>query len=234
MVTMKAALIGAAMAATVVLAGSASAQSGGIANTSFTANPAGTTTSPSPTTGFTLAQNFNSCTAGSCAGMSGSYHIFTNDVSNQGTVPFSGDTTPYLAVLASDTSPVATYTFTTPVTSVQFDWGTAASTDSLTLLTKNSAGVASSYTYTVPNSGSNANGATAGANYNLDGLFVANASAGYVITGLQFAATQNSFEVENIAVATPEPATWGMMILGFGMVGAGLRSRRRNGTLAVA
>lgn len=30
-----------------------------------------------------------------------------------------------------------------------------------------------------------------------------------------------------IAAAVPEPATWAMMIAGFGMVGAGLRSRRR-------
>jgi hypothetical protein len=29
--------------------------------------------------------------------------------------------------------------------------------------------------------------------------------------------------------AVPEPATWGMMILGFGMIGAGLRLRRRQG-----
>jgi hypothetical protein len=27
--------------------------------------------------------------------------------------------------------------------------------------------------------------------------------------------------------AVPEPATWGLMLAGFGLVGAGLRSRRR-------
>jgi len=32
----------------------------------------------------------------------------------------------------------------------------------------------------------------------------------------------------------PEPATWGMMLLGFGMVGAGLRSRRRSITFTHA
>lgn len=30
------------------------------------------------------------------------------------------------------------------------------------------------------------------------------------------------------AAAVPEPATWGMMILGFGMIGFGLRSRRKS------
>jgi hypothetical protein len=32
-----------------------------------------------------------------------------------------------------------------------------------------------------------------------------------------------------VPAAIPEPATWGMMILGFGMIGAGLRLRRRQG-----
>ncbi|QQV78924.1 NF038122 family metalloprotease [Sphingomonas aliaeris] len=35
------------------------------------------------------------------------------------------------------------------------------------------------------------------------------------------------------ATAVPEPATWGMMILGFGMVGASSRYRRRSGEVAV-
>ena len=30
------------------------------------------------------------------------------------------------------------------------------------------------------------------------------------------------------AAAVPETATWGMMITGFGMIGGGLRSRRRS------
>lgn len=34
--------------------------------------------------------------------------------------------------------------------------------------------------------------------------------------------------------AIPEPATWGMMVLGFGLVGGALRSRRRVATLATA
>jgi hypothetical protein len=37
----------------------------------------------------------------------------------------------------------------------------------------------------------------------------------------------------NFATAVPEPATWAMMIAGFGMVGAGLRRRRRNAALKI-
>lgn len=36
------------------------------------------------------------------------------------------------------------------------------------------------------------------------------------------------------ATAVPEPATWGMMVIGFGLVGGALRSRRRSGALATA
>lgn len=35
------------------------------------------------------------------------------------------------------------------------------------------------------------------------------------------------YSLENPADAVPEPATWGVMILGFGMVGLSLRQRRR-------
>jgi len=45
--------------------------------------------------------------------------------------------------------------------------------------------------------------------------------------------TQNAFEIDNIAVnSVPEPATWAMMLFGFGACGMALRSRRRK--LAIA
>ena len=34
--------------------------------------------------------------------------------------------------------------------------------------------------------------------------------------------------------AVPEPATWGMLVIGFGLVGGALRTRRRSGVLAAA
>lgn len=48
------------------------------------------------------------------------------------------------------------------------------------------------------------------------------------LTGATFNSSANSFEFDNIATAAvPEPATWALMIGGFGMVGFGLRRRRR-------
>jgi hypothetical protein len=58
---------------------------------------------------------------------------------------------------------------------------------------------------------------------------------GPFIVGARFQSTQNSFEFDNLAIqAVPEPATWMMMILGFGAVGYAMRRRRSKGSLALA
>ncbi|AYJ88032.1 PEP-CTERM sorting domain-containing protein [Sphingomonas paeninsulae] len=57
---------------------------------------------------------------------------------------------------------------------------------------------------------------------------------GSAIVKAVFGSTQAAFEIDNLVTAAPEPATWGMMILGFGLAGAQLRSRRRSAKLAVA
>jgi hypothetical protein len=45
---------------------------------------------------------------------------------------------------------------------------------------------------------------------------------------ITFTSTGNSFEFDKLAgVAVPEPATWAMMIAGFGLAGATLRGRRK-------
>ncbi|RZM13176.1 MAG: PEP-CTERM sorting domain-containing protein, partial [Sphingomonas sp.] len=40
--------------------------------------------------------------------------------------------------------------------------------------------------------------------------------------------TQNALEVDNVVFAVPEPTTWAMMLVGFGMMGASMRYRRRS------
>jgi len=47
-------------------------------------------------------------------------------------------------------------------------------------------------------------------------------------TGLQFNASVNAFEIDSMNVTgVPEPATWAMMIGGFGLIGLSMRRRRR-------
>jgi len=45
---------------------------------------------------------------------------------------------------------------------------------------------------------------------------------------------RSNFTFDDIAVAAPEPATWLMMILGFGLVGSQLRRSKGKATLAAA
>ena len=56
------------------------------------------------------------------------------------------------------------------------------------------------------------------------------------VTSVVFASSQNSFEFDNIATvsAVPEPATWAMMIMGFGLAGSAVRNSRRKTAAAFA
>lgn len=52
-----------------------------------------------------------------------------------------------------------------------------------------------------------------------------------LVRGMQLYSTRNAFELDNIAVnAVPEPATWAMMLFGFGAVGFGMRRRNARKT----
>jgi|JI10StandDraft_1071094.scaffolds.fasta_scaffold03833_15 hypothetical protein len=52
------------------------------------------------------------------------------------------------------------------------------------------------------------------------------AGTGEVITGLRFRSTGVAFELDSIAgAAVPEPASWMLLIAGFGMIGASMRRR---------
>ncbi|KAB7648044.1 PEP-CTERM sorting domain-containing protein [Polymorphobacter fuscus] len=53
------------------------------------------------------------------------------------------------------------------------------------------------------------------------------------ITGFELRSLgANAFEIDNISIAAPEPATWGMMILAAGMAGVALRRRRTRPAMA--
>ena len=46
------------------------------------------------------------------------------------------------------------------------------------------------------------------------------------IGGVSFASGGNSLEIDNLVFTVPEPATWAMMIVGFGLIGFAMRVRR--------
>jgi hypothetical protein len=54
-----------------------------------------------------------------------------------------------------------------------------------------------------------------------------NATPDQRISGLRLSATNVAFEFDDFAANVPEPQTWAMMIVGFGLVGAASRRRTR-------
>jgi hypothetical protein len=74
---------------------------------------------------------------------------------------------------------------------------------------------------------------TAGSSVTGDVLFGLNASFGNgfgVVGTFNAASNDNGFAGATYAASTPEPATWALVLLGFGGMGAALRSRRRAAT----
>jgi len=126
--------------------------------------------------------------------------------------------TPYLSVLGGGS---ATINFGPNIGAFQFDWGSIDSYNRLTI--ESSAGSL----VVVPGSNfpnlANGNQVLPGTN----GLFTVSGSSGERFTSITLTSSSNSFEIDNLAVsAIPEPATWAMLIAGFGMVGFAARRRR--------
>ncbi|GGB40782.1 hypothetical protein GCM10011380_32810 [Sphingomonas metalli] len=116
----------------------------------------------------------------------------------------------------------ATLTFLQAVTNLGFLWGSPDTYNSLTLVTNQR-----SITYTAQSLGFT----TTDGNQNVSQYVNFAATAGETITSVSFSNSQaiDAFEVANFAVtAVPEPTTWALMFVGFGMVAGAARYRRRN------
>lgn len=179
----------------------------------------------SPTSGFTVVNTFDDISTVSGSG----FQIKTPPADSDGAPPANSSPsgTAYLSVLAGGT---ATYLFAGPVSSFQFDWGSVDSYNTLSFVS-NQSGMTVIPGLSFANA-ADGNQTAAGTN----GLFTVTGAAGEVFTSVTFTSSSNSFEVDNLAVisAIPEPATWGMMMIGFGMIGATARYRRRRSNIAFA
>ncbi|MES2897868.1 MAG: PEPxxWA-CTERM sorting domain-containing protein [Pseudomonadota bacterium] len=181
---------------------------------------------PSPGPGYTVINDFSDAT-----GIVGAnFQIKTPPADANGAPPANSDPsgTPYLSVLGGGS---ATITFLSAVSGFQFDWG---SIDDYNILTINSTGadpvIIPGLNFTNP---ANGNQVSPGTN----GLFSVYGNAGEKFNSITLTSRTNSFEIDNLATPTsaiPEPATWAMMIVGFGAVGGVLRSSRRRQALAYA
>ncbi len=148
----------------------------------------------------------------------------------------AGDNSRYFYTSSAVGSGVATLS-TFDLSSVSFYWGSIDSFNSVDLLG------ADGVTLLSVGGGafSPANGDQSGSITNQRIFFTA--GTGEVITGLRFHATGVAFEIDDVAgrlvsdgagATVPEPATWAMMLGGFGMVGFAARRRRMANKTVVA
>lgn len=170
-----------------------------------------------PAPGYTIVDTFD--TADGLTGTN--FQIKVPPADGNGAPPANSipSGTPYLSVLAGGS---ATYTFAAPVSSFQFDWGSIDTYNTLTINGTSQAIVVPGSNFINP-----ANGDQIAAGTN--GRFTVTGTAGELFTSVTFSSTGNSFEVDNLAVGAPvpEPATWALMMLGFGGMGAALRRKPR-------
>ncbi len=122
----------------------------------------------------------------------------------------------------------ATLTFTQPVSYLAFKWGSPDAYNRFSLTTS----LGNLYDFTA----TSLNFAVRDGNqaFSQDVQFVA---TGETIASVSFTndPAVDAFEVANFSVsAVPEPATWALMLVGFGMVGATARYRRRATKLTFA
>lgn len=159
--------------------------------------------------------------------------VTTGSLSGVRAQPF-GSTGNYLTVGPTDGSP-ATLNLASfgNIGVITFIWGSVDAYNTLEVLRRNGTVMQA---FTGANAAVNPNGNQTSPVTNPLARLTFSGSDIFDVGGLRFRSTQNAFEVDNFAIraAVPEPATWMMMLAGFGIVGAALRRRRQVGGLATA
>lgn len=186
-----------------------------------------------------LTIDFNSATQLSdIQGLSGNGQIVQGFLPGVYAAPF-GDTTKYLSVPQSGAFGTATlnlagYDFGGTVEGFSFYWGSIDTYNSLVINTSLGSSV---FAFNGSNPPPPANGAQFDSANNRRVYF--GLAQGETLNSLEFKSNGYAMEIDDIVFtgtpAVPEPGTWAMMLAGFGLVGAGLRSpRRRNPKLKLA
>lgn len=119
------------------------------------------------------------------------------------------------------------------ISEISFLWGSIDSYNTIQFLDASNAVLA---TFTGGSSGiAPASGNPSDANSNRIVTFAINGADSTSLAKLRFSSGQNAFEFDNLNVReVPEPATWAMMIAGFGLVGGALRRRSTTAALVRA
>jgi hypothetical protein len=182
---------------------------------------------PGPLPGQTIVFDFNAATPE----LSGNHSLVTGSVGGQYAAP-AGDATQFAVVPADGVAPPGVALldltgFANPIRSISLYWGSIDTYNTLEFMN----GMSIIYTITgamLPP----ANGNQTASNSN-DRINVDFGIGGQSLTGLRFTSTGKAFEFDDVAIGgVPEPQTWGMLIVGFGLIG--VTARRRNRTSVVS
>lgn len=181
-----------------------------------------------PVPGTTVFENFESFAPGASIGTNA--FAYANSAGGIAARPGFGSTGNFGAVLGSLTS-VYTVNFS-PTSIFAFTLGSLDTYNTLRLFLSDSTSI--DFVGQGISSGTAANGDQ------ISGL--TNGQVSYSvgvgdprIIGASFFSTSNSFEFDNLAIgAIPEPATWALMLLGFALIGTGVRRRNTRTTVTFA
>lgn len=144
--------------------------------------------------------------------------------------PF-GSTGNYYTVGPSAGSPGTIFFATPGIGVISFIWGSIDDYNTLSFTDALGNPLGAGYTFTgseiaalIP---ALANGDRSSMNTNPLVTFTFTGPDFNVVGGMQLSSTRNAFEIDDIAVrGVPEPATWAMMLVGFGALGFAMRRRR--------
>lgn len=158
--------------------------------------------------------------------LSGSDYGYATGSSFNGAEPAFSDGSRYLAVYGNGT---ATLAADAAYQAISIFLGSIDSYNTISLLSTTGAVLAS---YTGADLAPTANGSQDSSVTNRRITFTA--SAGETFGAIVFGSGGNSLEVDNVVFSVPEPSTWALMFLGFGMIGATARYRRGRGGVVTA
>jgi PEP-CTERM motif len=159
--------------------------------------------------------------------------IVTGTISGQHTTPL-GSTGNYLSVGPIDGSTAVLSLAAFPqIAKISLLWGSVDVFNTLQFLDAGG-GVVASYTGAAVRPAVFSNPPTPGQVNRLVTFTFTDAVTQSAVKAIRFTATRNAFEVDNVAIrAVPEPATWLMMMLGFGGVCFAMRRRPAKATMRV-
>lgn len=174
----------------------------------------GGTTAPA---GYTVFQNFDSLATGSAIGNNA--FTYNTSVSNVAAQP-DGSTGNFAAVLGGGS---ATFVLPNAASAFGFLLGSLDSYNTLTINFLDGGSATYSGLQITENLGSNGY------------LTLDYTALNRRVASATFTSQQNSFEFDDLSFGgvVPEPSTWALLILGFGMIGGAMR-RRTNASVAFA